>query len=70
MTDTNHIYRTTDVIGTSAESIQAAVRAAVRRASKTLRNIAWFEVGDIRGPIRDGDVGEFQVAVKIGFLLD
>ncbi len=65
-----HIYRTTEVIGTSADSIQDAVRAAVKRASTTLHNLDWFEVGDVRGTIRDGDVGEFQVAVKIGFRLD
>jgi flavin-binding protein dodecin len=65
-----HIYRTTEVIGTSSDSIQAAVRAAVQRAHGTLRNLDWFEVGDIRGTIRDGDVGEFQVSVKIGFRLD
>lgn len=65
-----HIYRTTEVIGTSTESIQHAVRAAVKRAHDTLRNLDWFEVGQVRGTIRDGDVGEFQVAVKIGFRLD
>ena len=65
-----HIYRTTEVIGTSTESIQHAVRAAVKRASNTLHNLDWFEVGEVRGTIRDGDVGEFQVAVKIGFRLD
>ncbi len=65
-----HVYRTTEVIGTSTESIQDAVRTAVKRARGTLRNLDWFEVGDVRGTIRDGDVGEFQVAVKIGFRLD
>ena len=65
-----HVYRTTEVIGTSSESIQQAVRTAVRRASGTLRNLDWFEVSEVRGTIRDGDVGEFQVAVKIGFRLD
>jgi dodecin len=64
------IYRTTEVIGTSTESIQHAVRTAVRRANETLRNLDWFEVNEVRGTIKDGDVGEFQVAVKIGFRLD
>jgi flavin-binding protein dodecin len=66
----SHVYRTTEVIGTSTESIQHAVRTAVKRASGTLRNLDWFEVNEIRGTISDGDVGEFQVAVKIGFRLD
>ena len=65
-----NIYRVTEVVGTSNESVQHAVRAAVRRASETLRNLDWFEVSEIRGTIRDGDVGEFQVGVKIGFRLE
>jgi dodecin len=65
-----HVYRVTEVVGSSSESIQQAVRNAVRRASQTLHNLDWFEVSEMRGTIRDGDVGEFQVAVKIGFRLD
>ncbi len=67
---TGHTYRLTEVVGTSDESIQHAVRSAVRRAGQTLRNLDWFEVAEVRGTIRDGDVGEFQVLVKIGFRLD
>jgi flavin-binding protein dodecin len=64
------IYRGTEVVGTSDDSIQQAVRNAVRRASETLRNLDWFEVSEIRGTIQGSDVGEFQVGVKIGFRLD
>ena len=64
------VYRVTEVVGTSDESIQHAVRTAVRRASDTLRNLDWFEVSEIRGTIKDGDVEEFQATVKIGFRLD
>ena len=64
------VYRVTEVVGSSTESIQQAVRSAVRRANDTLRNLDWFEVSEIRGTIADGDVGEFQVAVKIGFRLE
>ena len=64
------VYRTTEVVGTSDESIQQAVRTAVKRANETLRNLDWFEVHEIRGTIKDGDVEEFQVSVKIGFRLD
>jgi dodecin len=64
------IYRVTEVVGTSTESIQQAVRNAVRRANETLRNLDWFELSEVRGTIVDGDVGEFQAAVKIGFRLD
>lgn len=64
------VYRVTEVVGTSDESIQHAVRTAVKRANETLRNLDWFEVSEIRGTIKDGNVEEFQVSVKIGFRLD
>ncbi len=64
------VYRVTEVVGTSDESIQHAVRTAVKRANETLRNLDWFEVSEIRGTITDGNVEEFQVSVKIGFRLE
>jgi len=64
------VYRITEVVGTSTESVQQAVRTAVKRANETLRNLDWFEVSEIRGTIKEGDVEEFQVSVKIGFRLD
>lgn len=70
MADEGKVYRVTEVVGTSKESVQQAVRNAVRRASETLRGLDWFQVAEVRGTIADGDVGEFQVAVKIGFRLD
>jgi flavin-binding protein dodecin len=70
MADEGKVYRVTEVVGTSTESVQQAVRNAVKRANDTLRNLDWFEVGEVRGTIENGDVGEFQVAVKIGFRLD
>ena len=70
MPDQGKVYRVTEVVGTSSESIHQAVRNAVRRASETLRNLDWFEVSEIRGTIDGADVGEFQVGVKIGFRLD
>ena len=70
MPEAGKIYRVTEVVGTSDESVQQAVRNAVRRASETLRHLDWFEVSEIRGTIDGDNVGEFQVAVKIGFRLD
>jgi flavin-binding protein dodecin len=64
------VYRVTEVVGASSESVQHAVRTAVKRANETLRNLDWFEVTEIRGTIKDGDVEEFQVSVKIGFRLE
>jgi flavin-binding protein dodecin len=70
MADDGKVYRVTDVVGTSPESIEQAVRTAVRRANETLRNVDWFEVGEVRGTVAGGDVAEFQVKVRIGFRLD
>lgn len=70
MAEEGKVYRVTEVVGTSKESVQQAVRNAVRRASETLRGLDWFEVNEVRGTISDGDVGEFQVVVKIGFRLE
>lgn len=64
------VYRVTEVVGTSSEGVREAVRHAVQRASQTLRNLDWFQVSEVRGTIKDGDVDEFQVVVKIGFRLD
>ena len=64
-----HVYRITEVVGTSEVSIAEAVKNAVRRASQTLKGLEWFEVADTRGTIADGSVNEFQVTVRIGFRL-
>ncbi len=66
----DHTYRLTEIVGTSPESIEAAIRNGVSRASKTLRNLDWFEVTEVRGQIEDGDVAYFQVGMKVGFRLD
>jgi len=71
MADEGKVYRVTEVVGTSTDSVQQAVRNAVKRANETLRNLDWFEVNEVRGTIGDnGEVKEFQVAVKIGFRLE
>jgi flavin-binding protein dodecin len=62
-----NVYRITHVVGTSEESVGDAIKTAVSTASKSIRNLDWFEVGEIRGSIKDGDVTEFQVTLKIGF---
>ena len=63
-------YKVTEVVGTSTDSIQQAVRNGISRASHTLRNLDWFEVTEIRGHIVGGEVGHFQVTMKIGFKLE
>ncbi len=68
--EADYTYRVTEVVGTSRESLQHAVRNGVSRASETLRHLDWFEVTELRGSIVDGEVGFFQVTMKIGFRLD
>ena len=66
----DHVYRVTEIVGSSPESVQQAIRNGVRRAGQTLRNVEWFEVTEIRGQVADGDVAHFQVGMKVGFRLD
>jgi dodecin len=64
------IYSVSEIVGTSAESIDDAITGAVERASKTLHNLDWFEVSGIRGRIEDNQRCHFQVTLKVGFRLD
>jgi flavin-binding protein dodecin len=66
----DHTYRVTEIVGSSPESLQKAIRNGVERAGQTLRNLEWFEVTQIRGQIVDGAVAQFQVGLKVGFRLD
>jgi flavin-binding protein dodecin len=66
----NRTYRLTEIVGTSPDSLDQAVRNGISRAAQPLRHIDWFEVTDIRGYIRDGDVNHYQVTMKIGFRLE
>ena len=63
-------YKIIELVGTSPVSFAEAVRAAVTEASKTVRNMSWFEVVEERGRIDDGKVAEFQVTIKVGFKLE
>jgi flavin-binding protein dodecin len=66
----DHVYRVIEVVGTSQESIEAAVRSAVKRASATIRNLRWFEIARTSGHIDDGKVQHFQVTLKVGFTME
>ena len=65
-----HTYRVTEIVGSSPDSLQQAIRNGVDRAGQTLRNLEWFEVTEIRGHIVDGSVAHFQVGMKVGFRLE
>jgi dodecin len=63
-------YKVIELVGTSPVSFAEAVKAAVAEASKSVRNMSWFEVVEERGRIADGQVAEFQVTIKVGFRLE
>jgi flavin-binding protein dodecin len=66
----NHVYRLSEVVGSSPESVDDAIRTAIRKAAQTVRNIEWFETQEIRGQVVDGDVAHFQVRLKVGFRVE
>jgi dodecin len=69
-TVSGHIYKKMELIGSSPVSINEAIDGAVSRASKTMRNLDWFEVNEIRGQIVNGKVAHYQVVMKVGFRLE
>jgi dodecin len=66
----NRTYRVTEIVGTSPDSMDQAVRNGIARASTTLRHLDWFEVTQVRGQVKDGTVEHFQVGLKLGFRLE
>jgi hypothetical protein len=66
----NHVYRLTEIVGSSPTSIDDAIRTGVAKAAETVRNIEWFEAEEIRGQVVDGNVAHFQVTMKIGFRVE
>lgn len=66
----DHTYRLTEIVGTSPEGVEQAINNGLARASKTLRNLDWFEVNEVRGNLVDGKVDHYQVTLKVGFRLE
>jgi flavin-binding protein dodecin len=66
----DHVYRITEVVGSSPDSVDQAIRNGVSRVSRTVRNVEWFEATEIRGRVVDGDIEAFQVTLKVGFRLE
>ncbi len=67
---TDRTYKVTEIVGTSPEGVDQAIRNGISRAGKTLRNLDWFEVSEVRGYIEDGEIAHVQVGMKIGFRLE
>lgn len=66
----DHVYRKTELVGSSTTSVSDAIETAIARAAKTLRHIEWFEVNEIRGHVQDGKVAHYQVVMKVGFRVE
>ena len=66
----DHVYSVTEIVGSSGKSLEEAIENGIARARKTLRNLDWFEVTQIRGHLADDGVRHYQVGLKIGFRLD
>ena len=66
----DHTYRVTDIVGTSPDGIETAIRNALQRAGQTIRHMDWFEVTEIRGQLQGSEVAHYQVSMKVGFRLE
>ena len=67
---TDNVYSISEIVGTSPDGLDQAIRNAITRASRTLRNLDWFEVAEVRGYLSDGRIDHFQVRLKVGFRLE
>lgn len=64
------VYKKIEIVGTSAESMERAIEAALAKAAQTVHSMDWFEVVETRGRIENGKVAQYQVTLKVGFRLD
>jgi flavin-binding protein dodecin len=67
---TQHVYKSIELTGSSPQSIEHAIETAIAKASKTLRNIHWFEVTETRGHVEDGKIAHWQVTLKVGLRIE
>ena len=68
--DTDHVYKVIELVGTSEKSVDDAIKNGIARANATLKHLRWFEVVQVRGQIDHGHVGHYQVTMKVGFTLE
>ena len=66
----DRMYALNELVGTSKVGIEEAIRNAITRAHKRIDHLDWFEVTQVRGYIRDGNVDHFQVTMKVGSRLE
>ena len=65
-----HVYKHLELTGSSTVGSDQAVRNAIEKAARTVRNIQWFEVTDTRGHVAEGKIAHWQVTIKVGFTLE
>ena len=66
----DHVYKILELVGSSEKSIEDATQNAISRASKTIREMKWFEVVQVRGHVEKGSVRHYQVILRVGFTLE
>jgi dodecin len=66
----SHVYKKIELVGSSRDGVDDAIKRAVRRAGESMRHLDWFEVKEIRGWIQDGEPQHFQVTLQVGFRID
>ncbi|MBL0028403.1 MAG: dodecin domain-containing protein [Rhodanobacteraceae bacterium] len=66
----NHVYKLIELTGSSPKGIEPAIENAIARAAKTVRNMRWFEIVNMRGQVEGGKVAHYQVTLKVGFTLE
>jgi hypothetical protein len=66
----DHVYRKTEIVGSSRESVSDAIETGIERAAGTIRHVEWFEVTEIRGHVENGKVAHYQVGLNVGFRVD
>ena len=66
----NHVYSVSEIVGSSPDGVEAAITNAIATTARSVRNLDWFEVTEIRGHLVDGAVADWQVGVKVGFRVE
>jgi dodecin len=66
----DHVYKSIEITGSSPTSVEDAISGAIARAAKTLHNLRWFQVSEVRGSIDGARIAHWQVTLKVGFTLD
>jgi flavin-binding protein dodecin len=66
----DHTYSISEIVGTSSDGVDSAIRNGIAAAAQTLRHLDWFEVKEIRGHLENGQIADWQVTMKLGFRLE